>query len=291
MAEESMADLSSDTANTGKGIVEAEHTTATARSTEYDGCLHYSPRAPWSVVLLAFLMVVVMAGWLELLHRADVREQLGRPPETWSDRQVRDFSTGVAYITLGVADQFDRWMVRVIEQRPSGEVAAAAASYVSFMGMGKQVSVAERERYEKLATEIVPTDSPRFTVYYSTFATEAANQGKLGEAETVLRAGITRAATDEQRATLADRLLYIEKEHLGAEEALATYEEFAAQHPDLVTGDNIRYTHADLLNAVGRNAGARNIWADLANNAGDPIWRDQARKQLSETAGGELTGN
>ena len=159
------------------------------------------------------------------------------------------------------------------------------------MGVGKQVSIAEREVYKRLAADIVPTDSPMFTVYHSMFATEAANQGKLGEAEAVLREGITRAATDEQRAALLERLLYIEKEHTSPQRALATYHHFATQHPDLATRDNIRCTHADLLEAVGRTDEARSLWTGLAENAEKPFRREEARRRLGEMDGGESIGD
>ena len=286
-----MAELSDENIAIVTGAAGAEHTSPTARSTEYEESVRYSPRAAWSVVLLAFLMVAAMAGWLELLHRADVIEQLRRAPQYWSDPQVQDFSTGIAHMSLGGIDQFDRWMVHVIEQRPSGDVAAAAASCISSIGMGKEVSVAEREVYKRLAADIVPTDSPMFKVYYSMYAREAANQGKLGEAEAVLRQGITRAATDEQRAALLSTLLHMQKEHTSPQRALATYHQFATQHPDLVTRDYIRYTHADLLETVGRTDEARSIWTDLAENAEKPLRREEARRRLAEMDGGESIGD
>lgn len=291
MCDESMANLRIHSTNSGNHPAETEHTSPTARLTEYDGCQRYSPRAGWGVVLLAFVMVAPLAGWLEFLHRADVTEQLRRTPQYWSDPQVRDFATGLAYMHLGSIDQHDQWMLAVIEQRPAGEIAAAAASTLSWYGSWGVLSREERFNYGRMATELVPTDSPMFKVYYSMFAMEAVNEGKLGEAEAVLRKGITRAATDEQRATLIDRLLYIEKEHVDAEEALATYEEFAAQHPDLATRDNIRYTYADLLETVGRTDEARSLWTDLAENAEKPFRREEARRRLAEMDGGESIGD
>ncbi len=286
-----MTDLSSDTTNSGNALAEAKDIRPTALSTEYDESLRYSPRAAWSVVLLALLMVAAMAGWLELLHRADVMEQLGRAPETWSDRQVRDFATGLAYMHLGSIEEHDQWMLAVIEQRPAGEIAAAAASTLSWYGSWGVLSREERAKHGRMAAELVPTDSPMFKVYYNMYAMDVANQGKLGEAEAVLREGITRAATDEQRAALLERLLYIEKEHVSPEKALATYHQFATQHPDLVTRDYIRYTYADLLEAVGRTDEARSIWTDLAENAEKPLRREEARRRLAKMDGGESIGH
>lgn len=284
-----MDDLSSDTTNSGNAPPGAEHTSPTALSTEYDESVRYFPRAAWGVVLLAFLMVAPMAGWLELLHRADVIEQLRRAPQDWSDPQVRDFATGLAYMHLGSINELQRWMLAVVEQRQAGEIAAAAAHTLSWWG--EVVGREDGMKYGRMAAELVPTDSPMFKVYYNMYAMDEAQRGKVSEAEVVLREGITRAATDEQRAALLERLLYMEKEHDSPQRALATYEEFAAQHPDLVTRDYIRYTHADLLETVGRTDEARSIWTDLAENAEKPLRREEARRRLAEMDGGESIGD
>lgn len=252
-----------------------------------------SPRAAYGVVLLAIVLAVAMAGFLEVFHRVEITrlEWLGRVPPDWSDPQLRDFATAAASVGHILLDEQTPLMKAVAGQRSTGDVTAAAAHWLFLFWLTKGVTPGEKAAYGQLATEAVPADSPKLKLYYLTYARSLSEEGKIEEAAAALRRGIMHAADPNEQASLLSILLRTLEEHIGPEEALDTYQDFADKRPALVKHDAVREMLAGLLCTVGQESEARDIYTDLAENGGTSERRERAAQKLTELESGAPHGH
>ena len=243
-------------------------------------------RQAWAVVVLALLLVIGFGAALEVLHRGEVTQALGRPPPDWSDPQVRHFASALAWLGVLSDKRFLLAMQEVAAERPSGEVTAQAAGEVALGLMG--ASSKEDLRYARLAIEAVPPDSPRLAVYYGSYARQLERVGRAEEASVVLRQGLAQASTEKAKETLLANLLQTESKRLGPGGALAVYQQYARQEPAAAASDATQYRLAEILVAAGRVAEGRAILQRLAQQAEQQWSRDAAQKKLQEL--GEAAG-
>ncbi len=228
------------------------------------------------------MLTLAMAAWLEAFHRAEVTRSLGRPPADWTDRRLKDYAVAEAFGYLGQLGKHVSLMRAVADEKPTGDITAAAAHIVAFDLTATHRRPAEALRYARLAAEAVSPESDKFVAYYRSHALALRRAGELEEPESILRHGIARARGVRERAQLLETLLRLLRRAERSGRALAVYEEFTDEQPALAGDENLRWQLAAVLCDVGRETEAVEICRDLALSGTSENLRQLATAQLSE---------
>jgi hypothetical protein len=227
------------------------------------------------VVVLAGLLTVGVAVPIELCHRAQIIESIGRAPRDWGTPDARAFSVASSMGLLRPS-RTDAWWARVVNApRPDPYLAAEAWHSLS-RSSARRGRPAEALRQARRAAATAPDDARGLGVYYRDLTESLARAGREREIAAVVREGLRRASTSE-----AQRDAFV-----GAWLGLADREARAEGQSDrsIVAEELAKLAYASALSRAGRSEAARALFAELAQTADSERIRLTARARLSAPA-------